>query len=47
MATKIVHQISHAYRHNDRLIGRDVPQRPPVEMIEMRSASQDEINRRK
>jgi len=44
---KIVHQISHAHRHNDRLIGRDVPQRPPVEMIEMRVRHQDEINRRK
>ena len=46
METKIVHQISHAHRHNDRLIGRDVPQRPPVEMIEMRVRHQDEINRR-
>lgn len=46
MEPKIVGQISHANRHNDRLIGRDVPQRPPVEMVEVRVRHEDEINRR-
>ena len=42
---EIVHQISHADRDNDRLIGRDLPQRPPVEMIEMRMRHENEIDR--
>src|ERR1043166_1406270 len=43
---KVVHQISHAHRHDDRLIGSHAPQRAPVEMIEMRMRHQDKINRR-
>src|SRR4030095_11433156 len=43
--TEIVHQVSHAHRHNDRLVGRYAAQRPPVEMIEMSVSHQDEINR--
>ena len=43
--TEIMHQVSHADRHNDRLVGRYAAQRPPVEMIEMSVSHQDEINR--
>ena len=43
---EIVHQVSHARRNNDRLVGRDAPQRAPVEVIKMRMGHQDEINRR-
>ena len=44
METEIVHQISHADRHNDRLIGRHFPQRAPIEMIEMRVRHENEID---
>jgi hypothetical protein len=43
--TEIVHQVSHADWHNDRLVGRYAPQRAPVEMIEMSVSHQNEINR--
>src|SRR4030095_1513843 len=43
--TEIVHQVSHAHRHNDRLVGRDAAQGAPVEMIEMSVSYQNEINR--
>ena len=43
---EIVHQISHADRDDDRLIGRDAPQRAPVEMIEVRVRHEDEIDLR-
>ena len=43
--TKIVHQVSHAHRDNDRLVGRHAAQRAPVEMIEMSMSHQNEINR--
>jgi hypothetical protein len=42
--TKIVHKISHADRHNNGLIGRNAPQRPPVEVIEVRMRHQDKID---
>ena len=45
LKTEIVHQVSHAHRHNDRLIGRYASQRAPVEMIEMSVSHQNEINR--
>ena len=44
--TEIVHQIAHADWNHDRLIGRDLPQGAPVEMIEMRVRHQDEIDLR-
>src|ERR1700730_6782778 len=43
--TEIVHQVSHAHRHNDWLVGRYAAQRAPVEMDEMSVSNQDEINR--
>jgi len=43
--TEIVHQVSHAHWHNDRLVGCHAPQRAPVEMIEMSVSHQNEINR--
>ena len=45
LKTEVVHQVSHAHRHNNRLIGRDAAQRAPVEMIEMSVSHQNEINR--
>ena len=45
LKTEIVHQVSHAHRHNDRLVGRYASQRAPVEMIEMSVSHQNEINR--
>ena len=44
LKTEIVHQISHADRHDDRLIGRDAAQGAPVEMIEVRVRDEDEID---
>ena len=44
--TEIVHQISHADRHDDRLIRRHLPQCAPIEMIEMRVGHENEIDRR-
>jgi hypothetical protein len=41
-----MHQVSHAHRHDDWLIGGYPAQRAPVEMIEMSVRNQDEINRR-
>ena len=43
---EVVHQISDADRHDDRLIGRDLAQRAPVEMIEMRVRHEHEIDLR-
>ena len=44
--TKVVHQISNADRHDDRLICCNAPQRATVEMIEVGMRNQDKINRR-
>ena len=44
LKTEIVHQISHADRHNDWLIGGNFPQRAPIEMIEMRVRHENEID---
>ena len=44
--TEIVHQIADFERHDDRLIGRDLAQRAPIEMIEMRVGHEDEIDLR-
>ena len=44
LETEIVHQISHADRHDDWLIGGDFPQRAPIEMIEMRVRHENEID---
>src|SRR5882724_7482853 len=43
--TEVVHQVSNADRHNDRLVGRHAAQGAPVEMIEMSVSHQNEINR--
>ena len=42
---EIVHQIADADRHDDRLIRRDLAQRAPIEMIEMRVRHENEIDR--
>src|SRR5436190_398626 len=42
---QIVHQIADADRHDDWLIRRDLGERPPIEMVEMRVRYQNEINR--
>ena len=44
--TKIVHQISDAHGHDNRLIRGDAPQGTSVEMIKVRMGYQDEVNRR-
>lgn len=46
MESEIVHQVSHAGRDNDGLVGSDVPERAPVEVVEMRMCHQDIINGR-
>jgi len=45
MEAEIVHQVTYAHRHNNRLVGRYAAQRTPVEMIEMSVSHQDEIDR--
>ena len=44
--TKIVHQISDAHGHDNRLIRGDAPQGTSVKMIKVRMGYQDEVNRR-
>src|SRR5262249_25180633 len=46
MKAQIIHEISHAHRHNNRLIRRNAPQCPPIEMIEVGMRNEDKINRR-
>src|SRR4051812_9219968 len=43
---KIMHQISDTDWHNDRLIGCDLAQGSPVEMVEMRMGHENEIDLR-
>src|SRR5450759_881037 len=43
---EIMHQVPYARRHDDRLIRRHAPQRPPIQVIEMGMRYQDKINRR-
>jgi len=45
LEAKVVHQIPHADRNHDRLVGRYVSQRAPVEMIEMRVGHEHEVDR--
>ena len=45
--SEVMDQISDAGRNDDRLIGRDTPQGPAVEMIEMRMGHQNRVDRRK
>lgn len=44
--SEIVDQISDTGRNDNRLIGRDTPEGPPVEMIEVRVRNEDGIDRR-
>ena len=46
MKTEIVHQISDTDRHDDRLIGCNLPQRAPIQMIEVCVRYENEINLR-
>ena len=46
MEAEIMHQISYAHGHDNRLISRNASQRAAIEMIEMCMRNQDEINRR-
>ena len=43
---EVVHQISHAHGHDDRLICGHAPQGAPVEVIKMGMRNEDKINRR-
>ncbi len=42
---KIMHQISHAYWHGNRLIGSHAPQCAAVQMIEVGMRHENEIDR--
>ncbi len=44
--SEIVHQIADADRNHDRLLRRHFPQRPPIEMIEVRMRHEHEIDLR-
>lgn len=44
LKTKVVDQIAHADRNDNRLAGRDTPQGPSIKMIEVRMSHENEIN---
>ena len=46
MKAQIMHEVSYAHRHNNRLIRRNAPQCAPVEVIEVGMRNEDKINRR-
>ena len=44
--TELMHQIPHAYGHDDGLICCNAPQSAPVEMIEVSVGDEDQVNGR-
>src|SRR5207248_10114534 len=45
MKAQIMHEISYAHRHNNRLIRRNASQCPPVEVTAVGMGDEDNINR--
>ena len=46
MKAQIMHEVSYAHRHNNRLIRRNTPQCASVEVIEVGMRNENKINRR-
>ena len=46
LETQVVHEVAHAERYHDGLVGRNGPERAPVEMVEVRVRDEHEVDHR-